>query len=75
MDDTPPTVGVTDEQIIQVFLNAADPVLSTTEVAEELPLERRAVFQELVELSQEGRLDGKQIGDNNVVWWRPGFEE
>jgi len=62
---------VTDEEILDVFRAADDPVLSTAEVTDRLPIKRSATYKRLVSLRDEGRLDGKDVGGRNSVWWRP----
>ena len=60
---------VTDEEILDVFWSTSDPVLSTAEVAESLPIERRSVFNRLQQLEEDGLLESKEIGGRNRVWW------
>ncbi|PSP83545.1 hypothetical protein BRC96_06895 [Halobacteriales archaeon QS_6_64_34] len=62
---------VTDDEILQVFRDTNDPVLSTDEVADQLPLERRSVYDRLVSLREDGALTSKQVGGRNI-WWIPG---
>jgi len=66
-----PKPSVTDDEILELFRDTDDPVLSTAEVAEQLPLERRSVYDRLVALREGDRIDGKQIGGRNTVWWIP----
>jgi predicted ArsR family transcriptional regulator len=71
-DSTPgPAPSVTDDEFIDLFEEAEDPVLSTAEVAEKVSLTRRTVLGRLDSLKAEGRLDGKQIGGRNKIWWIP----
>jgi PAS domain-containing protein len=44
---------------------------STTEVADELDLGRRAAYARLDRLVEQGRLDTKKVGASARVWWRP----
>jgi len=60
---------VTNEEILEVFRATDDPVLSTAEVAESLPIERRGVFNRLQQLEEDGLLESKEIGGRNRVWW------
>lgn len=60
---------MTDKEILNLFRESQDPVLSTAEVAEHLPLARRSVYDRLVALRDEGKLTSKQIGGRNTVWW------
>ena len=62
-DDGPgrkPTVS--DEEILAVFENAADPVLKAGEVADQLSIGRRAVYDRLRALEEEGVLKSKKTG-------------
>jgi hypothetical protein len=62
---------VTDEEILQIFRETDDPVLSTAEVTEQLPIKRSATYKRLSSLRDDGRLTGKEIGGRNNVWWIP----
>jgi hypothetical protein len=64
-----PTPRISDEEILAVFRDTEDPVLSTAEVTERIPLKRRATYNRLRSLADEGRLKSKQIGGRNTVWW------
>ena len=59
----------TDKDILGVFRSASDPVLSTSEVADELPIKRRGTLDRLQSLKDDGDLDSKRIGGRNTVWW------
>lgn len=59
----------TDEDILGVFRETADPVLSTAEVADALPIQRRGTLNRLRRLQEDGELDSKRIGGRNTVWW------
>lgn len=67
-----PKPSVTDKEILEVFRETGDPALSTAEVAEQIPLERRSVYNRLVSLRDEGLLDSKKIGGRNSIWWLSG---
>jgi hypothetical protein len=62
---------VTDDEILQLFENATDPVLSTAEVTEQLPIKRSATYKRLSALRDGGQLAGKNVGGKNTVWWIP----
>lgn len=64
-----PKPRVSDEEVLELFRESSDPVLSTAEVAAELPLVRRSVYDRLDRLRSEGMLEGKEIGGRNTVWW------
>lgn len=66
-----PNPSVTDDEILSVFEESSDPVLSTAEVTEELPLKRRSVYDRLKRLADDEMLKYKQIGGRNTVWWIP----
>jgi len=60
---------VTDADLLDVFRGTSDPVLSTAEVADSVPIKRRGVLSRLRSLEADGDLDSKQIGGRNTVWW------
>lgn len=61
-----------DDEILTVFQHTDDPVLSTADVADELPIKRRATLTRLQRLVESGALDRKQTGGRNIVWWLTG---
>lgn len=60
---------VTDEDLLDEFRATSDPVLSTAEVADAVPIKRRGTLNRLRDLEDAGTLDSKQIGGRNTVWW------
>jgi DNA-binding Lrp family transcriptional regulator len=60
---------VTDEDLLDVFRSTSDPVLSTAEVADAVPIKRRGTLNRLQALEEDGVLESKQIGGRNTVWW------
>jgi hypothetical protein len=64
---------VTDKDLLDVFRDAEDPVLSTAEVAESVPIKRRGTLNRLRDLEDAGDLESKQIGGRNTVWWLAGL--
>jgi len=60
---------VTDEDLLDVFRATTDPVLSTAEVADAVPIKRRGTLNRLQALEEDGDLESKQIGGRNTVWW------
>jgi hypothetical protein len=64
-----PTPRISDEEILAVFRDTEDPVLSTAEVTEQIPLKRRATYNRIRSLADEDRLKSKKIGGRNTVWW------
>ncbi|WP_135822610.1 hypothetical protein [Halostella litorea] len=63
---------VTDDEILQLFRETDDPVLSTAEVTEQLPIKRSATYKRLSALRDDGQLTDKDIGGRNTIWWIPG---
>jgi hypothetical protein len=64
---------VTDKDLLDVFRDAEDPVLSTAEVADAVPIKRRGTLNRLRDLEDAGDLESKQIGGRNTVWWLAGL--
>lgn len=64
-----PDPKVNKSSILDLFRETTDPVLSTAEVTEQVPLKRRAVYNRLTSLAEEGCLESKLIGGRNTVWW------
>ena len=64
---------VSDEEILAVFERAEDPVLMADEVAEYLPIGRRAVYNRLRSLEEQGFLNSKKTGARSTVWWYSGY--
>ncbi|MEZ3162315.1 winged helix-turn-helix domain-containing protein [Halorubrum sp. RMP-47] len=62
---------VSDEEILYVFQQSSDPVLTTSEVAEEIGIGRRGAFDRLRKLTEDGSLEMKKIGETGAVWWSP----
>jgi len=60
---------VTDDEILDVFEEATEPVLIASEVAESLPIGRRGVYKRLEQLEDDGKLGRKKIGGRGTVWW------
>jgi GTP-sensing pleiotropic transcriptional regulator CodY len=63
---------VSDEEILAGFENAEDPVLIADEVAESLLIGRRAVYNRLRSLEEQGNLKSKKTGVRSTVWWYSG---
>jgi hypothetical protein len=64
-----PAQKARDENILGVFEATDDPVLTTSEVAEELPIGKRATLNRLEDLVDRDELDSKDVGVGRV-WWR-----
>lgn len=59
-------VDATDEEIISVLSEASDPVLSTKELSEKLPIKQNAAQKRLKNLYEE--VEGKKAG-RSWIWW------
>jgi len=64
-----PAQKARDENILGVFEATDEPVLTTAEVAEELPIGKRATLNRLEDLVERGEIDSKDVGVGRV-WWR-----
>lgn len=70
MSDRPgPDPKVSDEQILKLFRNSPDPVLTASEIADQVDLTRRNVLDRLKDLEDEGFLVSKKVGSRSTVWW------
>lgn len=63
---------VTDDEILSTFEAADEPVLTASEIAERLPIERRGLLTRLDNLETRGFLRSKKTGGRSAVWWYPG---
>lgn len=59
---------ISNEEILEVFLNHRDPVLSTAEVAEIVDFSQAGILSRLRSLEKKGWLASKKIGNSNA-WW------
>ena len=62
---------VTLESVLSVFEQAEAPVVTASEVAEELECSRPSAYNKLNDLAERGELRKKKVGSRAVVWWRP----
>lgn len=62
---------VSDDDIIDVFRQASDPVLTTAEVSNRIGIGHRGTFDRLKKLTEGGVLEMKKVGDHGAVWWYP----
>jgi len=63
---------VTDEEILGTFKSTNDPILTASEVAEQLTVGRRGILTRLEKLEERGYLQSKKIGGRSTAWWYPG---
>lgn len=61
---------VTNEEILQIFTETDDPVLTTEEVSNAIGIGHRGTLTRLEKLYQNGQLTRKQVGPG-LVWWIP----
>ena len=63
---------VSNEEIIDIFKQSEDPVLTASELAEQIPITRRSTYDRLVSLEEDGILHSKKVGGRTTIWWLPG---
>lgn len=68
MGNPGPQPAVTDDEILAVFRESDDAVLTAGEVARQLPITRRTVHDRLSSLHEQQFLERKEVGPH-VVWW------
>jgi predicted transcriptional regulator len=59
---------VSDSEILSIFLDSEDPVLSSTEVSEHLSIGSQGTYQRLKELHERGFVETKKVGQGRA-WW------
>lgn len=64
---------VSDKEILQMFKESGDPVLTASEIAEDLDIGRRGLLSRLEQLETQGFLKSKKAGGRSTVWWYPGY--
>ena len=67
--------GVTDDEIITVFRETDDPILTAGDVAEAVGVTRQAINFRLHRLNTQGRLETREVGSRARVWWLSDSEE
>lgn len=70
-----PKPQVSDDELLMVFEESADPVLTASEVAEHVSIQRRSVYDRLQKLQKSGELQSKKVGGRTTVWWYPGHTD
>ena len=68
-DDGEYTRTVTDEEILHAIRATPAPVVTATELANVLPIGRRAIRERLSALQERELVDRKEVGARAVVWW------
>lgn len=64
------TASVSDEDILTAIDHVSGPVATAAELADVLPIGRRAIRERLLDLTERGEVDRKTVGARSVVWWR-----
>lgn len=59
------------EELLYVFRDRDDPVLTAPEVADELGITQQAAHKRLQRAADDGDLKRKTVGARAVVWWVP----
>lgn len=60
---------VTPERVLGVMRAADAPVVTATDIADELGCTPEAVTGKLKQLQEQGRVARRQVGARAVVWW------
>lgn len=73
VDDNTDGETTYDEEALDVLRSAGEPVLTTQEVANGMPISRRWTYNTLRELHEAGEVESKKIGSGQGtrVWWVP----
>lgn len=64
-----PRRQVSDDELLQIFRKSTDPVLTASEIADEVSIGRRAVYKRLRQLEEIDRVTSKKVGGRTTVWW------
>ena len=65
---------VTDEELVTAIANRCtpeDPVVTTAEIVDAVPLKTRAVQLRLNKLYEAGTIHAKDVGARGRIWWLP----
>jgi len=65
---------VKDSDIFSLFRDIDEPVLTTSEIANKLPIGQRATLNRLQKLESEGAMEKKKVGAKGAVWWPSNLE-
>jgi DNA-binding Lrp family transcriptional regulator len=73
MSDSPgPDPSISDKQILELFRDSEDPILTASEIAGQVDMSRRWVLDRLKDLEARRQLQSKKVGGRSTVWWLPG---
>ena len=59
---------VSDDEILQIFVESPDPFLVTSEIADQLGFSNTGARKRLYNLAEQDYLDYKKAG-NSPAWW------
>ena len=62
---------VSDDQVVQLFRDAGQPIRTAGDLTQQLPITRQAVNKRLKRLSSNGLLCRRKVGSSAVVYWLP----
>lgn len=60
---------MSDDELISVFADTDDPVLTASEIADQVAIGKRAVLNRLDALHEQGTVESKEVGARARVWW------
>lgn len=60
---------VSDNDVLKAFDRAPAPVMTASELADELPMTREAISRRLGRMREAGLVDRKKTGARSVAWW------
>lgn len=63
-----------DDELIALFEETEDPVLTAPEIADELDITQQAAHSRLMRAYEHGELERKKTGARAVVWWLSGYD-
>jgi predicted ArsR family transcriptional regulator len=69
------TPAVSDEDILEAMDRIPGPVTTAAELADALPIGRRAIRERLKDFEKRGLVARKKVGGRAVVWWISSDEE
>lgn len=59
----------TDVKYLEALIGHPDPVMTSTEVADELDISQQAAYDKLKQLSDRDLVRSKKTGSRSRVWW------
>lgn len=65
----------TEQDVLETFAEADEPVLTAPDLAAALGMSRQAVTYRLKRMYETGVVDRTKAGANAVVWWATGDDE